>query len=104
MADVMNSFFVNIGKTVENKIPQAKKPFTHYIGEPSRHCITLNPCMENEIKSFIDKLDISKASGPFSIPLNVLKTQSEILLAPLTTIVNKSLNEGISPPYSSMPQ
>ena len=53
--------------------------------------------MENEIKCFIDKLDISKASGPFSIPLNVLKTQSEILLAPLTTIVNKSLNEGIFP-------
>ena len=26
MADVMNSFFVNIGKTVENKIPQANKP------------------------------------------------------------------------------
>ena len=97
MAGVMNSFFVNIGKSVENKIPQANKPFTHYIGEPNRYCITLNPCMENEIKSFIDKLDISKASGPFSIPLNILKTQSEVLLAPLTTIVNKSLNEGIFP-------
>ena len=69
----MNDFFVNIGKTVEEKIPRINKPIKDYLGEPNRYCITLNPCSENEISDLIDKLDISKASGPFSIPTKFLK-------------------------------
>ena len=97
MANSMNSFFVNIGKSVEEKIPEVPTPITDYLGEPNRYSITLNPCTENEINGFIDRLDISKASGPFSVPSKILKTHKEALLKPLTAIVNKSLSEGTFP-------
>ena len=67
----MNSFFVNLAKSVEEKIPQTSKPISDYLGEPNRYCITLNPCTENEIDILIKKLDFSKASGPYSIPTKI---------------------------------
>ena len=97
MANVMNDFYVNIGNSIEDKIPQGSKPPLHYMGEPNRYCITLNPCSYAEITSFIDKLNISKASGPFSLPSNILKTYKDVFLEPLTSIVNKSLFEGTFP-------
>ena len=97
MSNTMNSFFVNIGKSVEEKIPRSNKPITDYLGQPNRYCISLNPCTEYEIKGFIDKLDVSKASGPFSVPSKILKSQKNNLLKPLTSIVNKSLAEGTFP-------
>jgi len=97
MANTMNSFFVNIGKSVEEKIPEVPKSISDYLGEPNRYSITLNPCTENEINGFIDRLDISKASGPFSVPSKILKTHKEALLKPLTAIVNKSLSESTFP-------
>ena len=32
MANAMNSFFVNIGSTVEAKIPKGNKPYSSYLG------------------------------------------------------------------------
>ena len=31
MADILNNFYVNIGKTVEEKIPKGNKGFSHYL-------------------------------------------------------------------------
>ena len=97
MADAMNNFFVNIGKSVEEKIPLGNKQFSDYLGEPNRYSITLNYCTTDEIEDYINKLDVSKASGPFSVPSNILKTHKDIFLQPLTAIVNKSLAEGVFP-------
>ena len=97
IADAMNNFFVNIGRSVEEKVPLVTRSYSHYLTEPNLYSITLNPCTNEEIRGFIDKLNPSKASGPFSVPSNILKTHKEILIAPLTAIVNKSLDEGIFP-------
>ena len=45
----------------------------------------------------IQKLNVSKAAGPFSIPSKILKTFQVVLIEPLTSIVNKSLFEGTFP-------
>ena len=45
----------------------------------------------------INGLNISKASGPFSIPTNILKYYSELLCKPLTILINKSFSEGNFP-------
>ena len=42
-------------------------------------------------------MTVSKATGPNSIPTNVLKLFTDELIEPLVTIVNKSLKEGIFP-------
>ena len=42
-------------------------------------------------------MTVSKATGPISIPTNLLKQFTDELIEPLLTIVNKSLTEGIFP-------
>ena len=44
MADVINKFYVNIGKTVEEKIPKGNKTFLHYLSNRNAFNIVLNPC------------------------------------------------------------
>ena len=97
MANVMNNFFVNIGKTVESKIPQGKRLFTDFLGDRNEVSITLNDCTPAEIGEFIDKLNISKASGPYSVPTNILINCKDVFIPPLTAIINKSFAEGVFP-------
>ena len=93
----MNDFFVNIGKSVDQKIPDSSKSFSNYLGECNNFCITLNPCTDIEMNKLISTLNWSKASGPFSIPSNIIKSFKDVFIAPLAAIVNKSIREGSFP-------
>ncbi len=97
IADCMNSFFVNIGKTVEEKIPNVETPFSSFLSHPNNCVININPCSHVEIGKLISKIEVSKASGPFSIPSKLLKMFKEVFIIPITAIINKSLAEGIFP-------
>ena len=44
MAESLNDFFVNIGSSVESKIPKSKRPFVSYLGESNNKSIFLQPC------------------------------------------------------------
>ena len=97
MASSINSFFVNIGKSVDQKIPQCNKRFSDFLGDMNPYCITLNPCTFVEIRELISSVNWSKASGPYSIPSNIVKSFKDVFYEPLLAIVNKSLSEGIFP-------
>ena len=97
MADTINKFYVNIGKTVEEKIPQGNKSFLHYLTNRNAFNIVLNPCTTEEIRNYISDMVSSKATGPNSIPTNLLKHFIDELTEPLVNIINKSLKEGTFP-------
>ena len=97
MASSINSFFVNIGKSVDQKIPQSNKRFSDFLGDMNPYCITLNTCTDAEIRELVFGVNWSKASGPFSIPSNIIKSFKDVFYEPLSAIVNKSLSEGIFP-------
>jgi hypothetical protein len=95
MANAMNSFFVNIGSMVEAKIPNAAKTFDSYMGERKNFELDIGDATWNEVNGIIRKLNSGKSSGPFSIPIHILKEYSQTLVSPLTCIINKSLREGV---------
>ena len=97
IADTMNSFFVNIGSSVEAKIPLGKKNFHTYLKNKNPNSVFLQACDQLEIAQIINGFNRSKSCGPFSIPTKILKEFSQHLISPLTTIVNKSLEEGTFP-------
>ena len=97
MASTMNSFFVNMGSSVASKIPNSKKAFSDYLSESSNFNIILNPCSSAEINKLISDLNWSKASGPYSIPSNIIRLFKDVFVEPITSLVNKSLAEGIFP-------
>ena len=97
MANTFNDFFSNIGNSIEQKIPKSQRCFSSYLNTPINNNFNLQPCNEIEIRNIISRLGSNKASGPNSIPTNLLKEFSEFLVHPLKIIINKSLTEGTFP-------
>ena len=97
MAESLNDFFVNIGSSVEAKIPKSKRSIVSYLGDSNHKSIYLQPCSPTEILLIINDMKSSKASGPNSITTNVLIECSQFLIYPSVTIINTSLKEGIFP-------
>ena len=79
------------------KIPKAKSSFQSYLNDQNTLSIILNPCDVGEITDIISSFGSGKASGPYSIPTNLLKEFSHHFSEPLSIIVNKSLQEGVFP-------
>ena len=97
ISNTLNSFFTNIGKSVEEKIPRGNKPFSSYLHNRNPFNIVLNPCTNEEVKKYISEMNVSKATGPVSVPTSILKQFTDEIMVPLVSTINKSLNEGIFP-------
>ena len=97
IANSLNSFYSNIGPSIDNKIPKVNKSFNEFLGNPINNTITFEPCNDTEIANIIKNFSPSKSSGPNSIPTNLLKEFSYLLCTPIKMIINKSLTEGTFP-------
>ena len=86
-----NNFFANTGKSTEMGIPQGShSPLLYLRGNYLLGSIFLSPVTSNEIWTFIGKMDASNASGPYSVPVTILKTIREYISEPLPFLVNDS--------------
>ena len=97
MSNIFNEFYSKLGHNIEQKIPNSNKSFMSYLNSPTNHTFELTACSEPEILEIISSFGINKASGPNSIPTNLLKEFSACLAEPLRLIINKSLTEGTFP-------
>ena len=78
-ANALCDFYTNIGKTIENKIPQSKRNSKDYLTQPNYNKILHKPCTELEITDIIKSMNVSKSAGPNSIPTNLIHTSSIIV-------------------------
>ena len=99
-ANGLNEVFTNIGPSVEHKIPKPKHNFQEYLKNPNIQTLMHQPCDSNEIIDIIKEFKTSKACGPYSIPVNLIKSSYTILVPILTNIINKSLTQGEFPNLS----
>ena len=53
IADALNTFYVNIGESVEQKIPKGKTPYSNYLCNRNIFNIVLNPCTHEEVSKYI---------------------------------------------------
>ncbi len=97
MAAILNKFYVNIGKSIHDRIPVGSKTFSSYLKDRNIYDIVLNPCTTDEIRKYVSGMTVGKASGPHSIPPNILTNYIDQLIEPLKTLLNKSLSEGVFP-------
>ena len=93
----MNDFFVNIGPSVESKIPNSKTHFSSYLKSENPNSLFLHACDYDEVATFIKNLSAGKSCGPFSLPVNIIKNFAPLLIKPLMSLINKSFDEGIFP-------
>ena len=71
--------------------------FTDYLKNPTESTFHFESADSQEILLIIDSLDCNKASGPNSIPTDVLKLIKSNICYPLKEIMNLSFATGIYP-------
>ena len=114
-----NDHFSTLGTNVQAKIPPADGSYTNYltkrgkneIGERGKGKLMINPngCSffltatgPDEIQKIIERLDISKSTGPFGIPMLLLKTFKEFFSIWLSVLINLSFETGEFPTLLKM--
>ena len=73
IAHAFNSYFANIGKNFSASVKYTDVPLGSYMPQKQSHSIFFNPITYEEIELKIIKLNPSKATSPFSVPVNILK-------------------------------
>ena len=96
IAKGFNQYFINIGPTLANKIPQDNKCPTTYMDNRVLESMVIAPVVEEEVRSIIKSLNDSSA-GLDAISSRVIKATYSCFLTPLTHVVNISLLNGVFP-------
>ena len=92
LANIMNNFF---GLSVSDDLPRLDKDdnlFTVHDELPDAFIISVDDTV-----SALRKVKTNKSTGPDNIPAWVLKEHADCLAAPLASIFNCSLREGVLP-------
>ena len=97
IADKFNNFFVNVAEIVQKSIPNAPKSHRDYLKSPNPQSIFLYPCTAKEVEGIIHLLNPAKVSGPYSIPVKLLKLLDNHISHPLSVLINDSFITGIFP-------
>ena len=97
IANGFNNYFADIGTKLQNKIHTSGSDFSNYLKTPNANSLFLESVDSQEILLIIDAMDCHKASGPQSIPTNVLKLVKNNICFPLKELINLSLATGVYP-------
>ena len=97
IADTLCEYFSNIGKQFADTIPNVDKSPLDYMAESSSESFCFFPVTSQEIVDEISKLMSGKATGPFSMPIKILKIVKYVVSKPLEILFNASLSLGEVP-------
>ena len=95
--NAFRSFFSNVGDRLATDIPHVSKSQLDYIDTCNSESFYLFPTTHSVIEREISYLNTSKAVGPNSIPIKVLKLLQHVLLKQLDILFNASFASGIEP-------
>ena len=99
IATAFNKHFSNIGERLAGNIPDVQIDTLDFMGSEQPNSFYLSPVTTIEIEDKISNLNSSKAVGPFSIPIYLLKLLKTYFTTPLETIFNLSFNSGCVPDH-----
>ena len=78
-------------------MPPSFNHFSSFLKNPNINSLVLTPTSPEEIAEVIGSFSKSKASGPNSIPVKILKLINQNISAPISTLINSSFASGIFP-------
>ena len=93
-----NKYFVNVGPTIDNKIPLSKHNYTDYLQNFTiNNSFFLKPVIPEDIQDIISSFDINKSIGPNSLPIFIIKICNDFFSYYLSKIINISFITGVFP-------
>ena len=97
IAEGFNNYFSTIAENLQEKIVHVGEDFSKYLKNPVKQSFVMESVDSREILLTIELLDDKKASGPYSIPTNILKLIKNNICYPLKEIINLSFATGKYP-------
>ena len=97
MANLFNNFFVSVSIQVCSEIPRTKKSPLDYLKNRNMNSFFISPVTHSEIEDIIISLKNGKSTGPFSIPVKLLKLVKSDISWPLACIFYESITLGNFP-------
>ena len=89
------NFFVNVGTNTEKTIPKVPNISpSHFLKNRNQINFVIAHISNEEILDIIDSLE-NKSTGPSSIPLKLLSLIPDLIIIPLASIINMSLQSGV---------
>lgn len=100
-ANDFNDFFVNIAGNIVNDLQKSDKNPLDYIKTNeiniARSNFKFKEVTFNQVRSIVNNLKNSKSKDPFSITVKIIKTLLNIIIVPLTKLINMCINSHIFP-------
>ena len=96
IANGFNECFVNLGKDLADKIPRTSTSATDYLKRRIPNSFFCEPATDSEIHSIFREMKCTSPGWDNMIP-KVLKSVSDVIVAPLTYVLNLSLAQGVVP-------
>ena len=97
IANCFNNFFTNIGNKIQNSVHSNHTDFTKYLKNSNENNFFSTPTDPTEVFDVISSLRGNKASGPNSIPHDVLQMVRADICEPLSNLINLSFSTGTYP-------
>ena len=92
-----NNYFVNIGDCLAKKIPKPNSEFQDYLKNPNEHSLFIDESTEYEVADIIKAFSDNKSSDIYGISTKFIKLGGPTLARIISTLFNKSINQGIFP-------
>jgi hypothetical protein len=97
VAESFNEFFTSIATKIRSKIPPTGHHFSIWLKNRNPRSFFISPTTPFEVSQIIQSLQKSKATGPNSIPHNILITVLDEISRILSDIINLSFTTGVFP-------
>ena len=97
IAEGFNSYFSSIAEKLQQNLSFGDNNFMKYLNQPLNNNFLFKSADTNEIILIIVSLENSKATGPNSIPTEILKLIKPNICYPLKELINLSFATGVYP-------
>ncbi len=97
IGESFNTYFTTIAEKLQKNISIGDNNFAKYLNTPLDYNFLFRSADSTEIIMIINSLQSGKASGPYSIPTEILQTIKQNICYPLKEIINMSFATGVYP-------
>ena len=97
IANVLNTYFVNVGPKLAEKLPQSRKSFESYLANSPVGSFHINPTNSDEVLRIINDFSSSNCEDPHKITPKLYKLGARALSKLLPKMINECFIKGYFP-------